>query len=139
MKIYFSFQLSGHILGIQGRAEGKNLEEGTDVETMEECCLKSCSLQLAQLFSYTSQDHLSRGSTLYSELGPSPTIISQDNTPKTGREKIRSSSSQTCLGLQQMIKTSQQSHVILCPLSCNCSHIPTVSASLLILFREQTF
>lgn len=41
----------------------------TKVETIEECCLLTCFLLLLSQLSYTSQAHLTRGSTTHGGLG----------------------------------------------------------------------
>ena len=52
----YTFRLQSIVEGSQGR----NLETGTEAETMEECCLLTCSHASLSLFSYTTQDQMSK-------------------------------------------------------------------------------
>ena len=59
-----------------------NLEAGTEAEATEECCLLACSPSLSQPgFFNTAQDHLLRGGTLHTELGPPTSITNQEKCP----------------------------------------------------------
>lgn len=65
----------------QAEVQGRKLEKGIEAEVMEECCLlawssvawSSCFLILLL------QDHLPRGGTTHSRLGPLTSIVSQEN------------------------------------------------------------
>lgn len=73
----FSLQLSGHTPSpreVKTGTQGRNLEAGSDAESMEECCPLDCSPWLTQPASYTIQDHLSKGGTTHNMLGP-PTVL----------------------------------------------------------------
>lgn len=42
---YFTLQLLESVTeGYQGKTQERNLETGTEVDTMEKCCLLACSL-----------------------------------------------------------------------------------------------
>lgn len=64
---------------VRGSSSSREAKEVTEVETKEEFCLLSCSLWLAQL-SYITQDYLSRNGSAHSRLGPSKSVINQENT-----------------------------------------------------------
>ena len=50
---------------VRGRTWGRNLEVGTEVEAMEECCLLACSSLFAKP-TFISQDHLPRDDIAHS-------------------------------------------------------------------------
>lgn len=60
------------------RALDGNLEAGTNAEAIEKYCLLACT---ASLISPIIQDHLSRGVTMPSNLGPPISIINHENVP----------------------------------------------------------
>lgn len=59
---------------------GTNQEAGADAEALEGCSLLACSCSLSDLLSYSTQDTLPRDGIIHSRLGPSPSIIDQENT-----------------------------------------------------------
>lgn len=68
-------------------SQGSNLGAGTDTEAVEECCLRGLPLMACSacgLFVLSTQNYLSRGSTTHSGLGPSTTIINQEDDVHTG-------------------------------------------------------
>jgi hypothetical protein len=61
------------------RTQSRKLEAGTEAAVIEEYCILACSSWLVQLVSYTTQDHLLRGSTTYRGLGPPGSRNNQEN------------------------------------------------------------
>lgn len=57
---------------------GRNLEAGTEAETVEEYYLLACTAGSL----YTTQKHLPRTATTHKELGPSTSIINPENSPQ---------------------------------------------------------
>lgn len=83
----------------QGRNSSRNLESGTEVDAMEEHCLLGCSAWHYQP-AYTTPDHLSRGGTTYSMLGPPTSIINQKRKKRKTWKKRKRNATQTCLSFR---------------------------------------
>lgn len=67
--------MKGSWTGTQDRI----LEEGTEMETMEECCLLVCSPWFVlPVFVYNLQLP-TQGGTIHSDLGPPISVIDQEN------------------------------------------------------------
>jgi hypothetical protein len=63
---------------VGAETQGRGLETGTEAEALEECCFLG---QLPNLMLYYLSDHLFRGGTAHSRLGP-PTPIIDEKKPK---------------------------------------------------------
>ena len=94
--------------GVQAR----NLEAGTEANTIGEHCLQTCPLLFTKLAFLYNLDHLPRDDNAHSGLSPPSLISNQENLHKhTDRQvNLRESSSgipfsQVCLGLYQVDKT----------------------------------
>jgi hypothetical protein len=49
---------------------------------MEESCLLPCFHDLLSLFSYTTQEYLPKGGITHVDVGPSTSVINQENAPQ---------------------------------------------------------
>ena len=56
--LHFDVTVHHQRKSVQKLKPGRNLEAGADVEAVEDCGLLACSLWLAPLHSYRTQDHL---------------------------------------------------------------------------------
>lgn len=65
----------------------RNLETGSEAESMVECYLQNCSQRLAQL-SYTIQDHMPRVGISYSKLGLTHQSLIKKMLPQTSHRPI---------------------------------------------------
>lgn len=84
-KVYLAYSCIPLLRKDKLETQGRNLEAGTEVETIGEPLLPgwlpmTCSHAMLSLLSSTTREHLPRGDTAYSELGPSARIINKDNT-----------------------------------------------------------
>lgn len=80
------FQVAVTIKVTQVRSSIRNPEAKTEAESREEHCFRLAELYcseihpvVAQLAPYIPWDHLPRGSTTHSELGPSTSVTNQEN------------------------------------------------------------
>jgi hypothetical protein len=67
-----------NIKGGKAGVQNRNMETGTEAETMEEHYLLACPLCLAQ-FDFLYPTYLTMDGTTHNELGPPPPIINQEN------------------------------------------------------------
>jgi len=61
--------------------QGRNLEAGAEVESIEDTAYSLAFYGFLNLLSHTVQNHLPRSDTAHSGLGPSISVVHQENVP----------------------------------------------------------
>lgn len=77
----FPLHFESHHPGKSGRAQGRNLDVGSEACATEETVYWLAPHALLSLLSFTVQSHLPRGDCTHSGLGPPTTIIKNPHAP----------------------------------------------------------
>ena len=86
--MYFISYLISPSSKVRAGTQGRNLETGTEAESIEECFLLAGSLRLAQPPFLYQHDHLPKGGPVQDVLGPPTPFINQGHAPQACPQPI---------------------------------------------------